>query len=567
MTESGRNRLGGNKKPLLKLVMGLVFGGSAFFAVLIAILSTTTLTKIGGQNNLNAVNPKDKTITLALSEEPPQLDSTRATDQVSGRILGHVMEGLLRYDQDNQLVPGMAKTWEIEGNVATFSLRDAVWSNGEPVTADDFIFSWRKALEPSTASQYAFILFGIKNARSINQGDLHVNDLAVTAVNSHTLRVELERPIAYFSKLMAFPTYFPINRKFYESRQGRYGADASDLLFNGPFTITKWVHGARIRLEKNPQYWDSSRIKLNAIDHAYITTDPNTTLNLFKDGKIATTNLNAENLNEALLNRWKIRRFADGAIFFIEINHRPERLTSNYNLRKALQLIHNPPELVNKIIKLPGYLPGESLFPIWLKGVTKKFRQEYPAPKTNIDAKLARQHLSKALSELEIDELPPLIMLSGDNPSSNKQSEYYQALYKRELGIEVKIDRQIFKQRLAKMTAGEFDLVLAGWGPDYDDPLTFGDLFASWNANNRGRYTNSDLDDFVKIAQSSADPKTRMDAMAGIQQIIHDDVVILPSFERGLVYVEHPQVKGVIRRAVGTDPDFTNAFIATASNN
>ena len=158
-------------------------------------------------------------------------------------------------------------------------------------------------------------------------------------------------------------------------------------------------------------------------------------------------------------------------------------------------------------------------------------------------------------------------MLSGDNPSSNKQSEYYQALYKRELDIEVKIDRQIFKQRLAKMTAGDFDLVLAGWGPDYDDPLTFGDLFASWNANNRGRYNNPNLDAFVEIAQSSTDPKTRMDAMAGIQQIIHDDVVILPSFERGLVYVEHPQVKGVIRRAVGTDPDFTNAFITTTSNN
>ena len=567
MTESSRKRFGGNKKPLLKLVTTLVFAGSAFFAILVTILSTTTLTNFGGQNNLRAVNPEDKVITLALSEEPPQLDSTRATDQVSGRILGHVMEGLLRYDQENQLVPGMAKAWEIEGNVATFFLRDAVWSNGEPVTADDFIFSWRKALDPSTASQYAFILFGIKNARSINQGHLNVSDLGVAAVDTQTLRVELERPIAYFSKLMAFPTFFPINRKFYESRQGRYGADASDLLFNGPFTITKWVHGASIRLEKNSLYWDSSRIKLNVIDHAYITTDQNTTLNLFKDGKIATTNLNAENLNEALLNRWKIKRFADGAIFFIEINHRPERLTSNYNLRKALQLIHNPPELVNKIIKLPGYLPGESLFPVWLKGVTKYFRQEYPAPKIHIDAKLARQHLAIALSELEIDSIPPLVMLSGDNPSSNKQSEYYQALYKRELDIEVKIDRQIFKQRLAKMSAGDFDLVLAGWGPDYDDPLTFGDLFASWNANNRGRYNNPNLDAFVEIAQSSTDPKTRMDAMAGIQQIIHDDVVILPSFERGLVYVEHPQVKGVIRRAVGTDPDFTNAFITTTSNN
>ena len=148
MTESSRKRFGGNKKPLLKLVTTLVFAGSAFFAILVTILSTTTLTNFGGQNNLRAVNPEDKVITLALSEEPPQLDSTRATDQVSGRILGHVMEGLLRYDQENQLVPGMAKAWEIEGNVATFFLRDAVWSNGEPVTADDFIFLGGKHSTP-----------------------------------------------------------------------------------------------------------------------------------------------------------------------------------------------------------------------------------------------------------------------------------------------------------------------------------------------------------------------------------------------------------------------------------
>lgn len=567
MIGSDENRRSGSNKPLFTLLFGLMSAGIIFFAVLAVILSSMTATKIGERTNLNAVNVEENTITLALSEEPPQLDSTRATDQVSGRILGHVMEGLLRYDQNNQLVPGIAKAWKIEENIATFSLRDAFWSNGEPVIADDFIFSWRKALDPSTASQYAFILFGIKNAQSINQGKLPVTKLGVSALNSKTLRVELQRPVAYFSKLMAFPTFFPINKEFYESRQGRYGADAADLLFNGPFTITQWIHGARIRLEKNLTYWDHDRIKLNTIDHAYITTDPNTTLNLFKDEKIATANLNAENLNEALLNRWKIRRFADGAIFFIEINHRPERLTSNYNLRKALQLVHNPPEIVNKIIKLPGYLPGESLFPSWLKGVDRSFRQEYPAPKSDVDAKQARQHLSMALSELEIDVLPPLVMLSGDNPSSNKQSEYYQALYKRELGIDIKIDRQIFKQRLAKMTSGEFDLVLAGWGPDYDDPLTFGDLFASWNANNRGRYANADLDHFVEIAQSSIDPKTRMDAMAEIQQIIHDDVVILPSFERGLVYVTHPHVKGIIRRAVGTDPDFTNAFIDTSTTN
>ena len=531
------------------------------FAALIGILGWATQLEGGGGRGLDAVDYPSNTVTLALSEEPPQLDSTRATDQVSGRILGHVMEGLLRYDANNQLVPAMAERWTIEEQSAVFHLRDAKWSDGSPVTAHDFVFAWRKAVDPATASQYSFILYAIKNAEAINNGELPVDALGAEAIDDKTLEITLERPVAYFAKLVAFPTYFPIKESFYNSRDGRYAADAQDLLYNGPFTISRWVHGAQVRLEKNHHYWDADRIKLDAIDHAYITTDTNATLNLFKDGKIALAGLNAENLDDALNNRWQINRFSDGSVFFMELNHRDGRLTSNYNLRRALQLVNDPAELVYKVIKLPGMLPGQSIFPVWLKGVNGYFRQEYPAPKNVIDYDLARRHLQMALDDLGLDEMPPLVMLTGDNPSSNKQSEYYQAVFKRELGLEIKIDRQIFKQRLAKMTAGEFDIVMAGWGPDYDDPLTFGDLFASWNKNNRGQYANPELDRHVSVAQSSTDPETRMDALAEVQRIIYDDAVVLLNYERGTVYVSDPRIGGMVRRAVGTDPDFTNAYI------
>ena len=139
-------------------------------------------------------------------------------------------------------------------------------------------------------------------------------------------------------------------------------------------------------------------------------------------------------------------------------------------------------------------------------------------------------------------------------------------MLKKNLGIDIKIDKQIFKQRLAKMTSGEFDMVLAGWGPDYDDPLTFGDLFASWNLNNRGRYNNPEFDRQVRIAQNEIDPKTRMDAFGEIQRIIIEDVVILPGYERGLVYVSDPRLKGMVRRQAGADPDFTNAYIVDTAN-
>ena len=543
-----------------QLFMLAVLGVGAF-VLLMALLSwVSELSGVGGAGE--AVDPATGTITLALSTEPPQLDSTRATDMVSGQILGHVMEGLVRYDEFNRIVPGVAERWEIAESEAVFHLRDdSRWSDGSPVTAHDFVFAWRKALEPATASQYAFILYPIKNAVAVNNGELPVTALGATAVDDLTLEVRLERPIGYFDKLVAFPTYYPIKQDFYEGRDGRYGADPEDLLYNGPFLIERWVHGAKLRMKRNHEYWDRERIRLNTIDYAYVTSDPNSTLNFFKDGKIAIAGLNAETLHDALNQRWKLERFNDGSVFFIEFNHRPSRLTHNRNLRKAIQFVVDPAELVYKVIKLPGNRPGESLFPVWLKGVDGYFRQEYPAPQHRVDFARAHEYLERAKRELGLDPLPPLIMLTGDSPAAAKESEYFQEVFASGLGIEVKIDRQIFKQRLAKMTAGDFDMVLAGWGPDYADPLTFGDLFASWNKNNRGEYASPELDAWVEIAQSSLVPEERMRAFDEIQRIIYDDAVILPTYERGSVFVRDPRLEGVVRRAVGTDPDYTGAYI------
>ena len=412
----------------------LLWLGLLGFLALAAMLWALALWNEGGAGE--AVDAKTGTVTLALATEPPQLDSTRGTDAVSFRILGHIMEGLLRYDADDRLVGGVAHRWDIRDRSATFHLRpDARWSNGEPVTAHDFVFAWRKAVDPENASEYAFILYGIQNAQEINEGKLPIEALGARATGMRTLEVELARPVPYLDKLAAFGTFFPIQQAFYESRQGRYAADAEDLLYNGPFVIASWIHGASLRLEKNPFYWDSERIRLNVIDHAYITTDVNAVINLFKDGKVALAGLNAENLGDAMQQRWKIRRFADGSVYYISLNHRPGRPTANRNLRKALQAVNDPAELVFKIIKLPGNLPGESLFPVWLKGVEGHFRQEYPAPVHRPDEAKGREYLAQALLELGLEEPPTLVMLSSDSPGAVKESEYYQNLFKRKLGI------------------------------------------------------------------------------------------------------------------------------------
>lgn len=542
------------------LVFGaLALGGIAALMFALSWASSLTATTSGGNN---AVDAATNTITVFLREEPPQLNSSLSTDQVSGSVLGHVIEGLLRYDENNRLAPAVAERWELREHGATFWLReDARWSDGAPVTAHDFVFGWQTGLDPANASEYAFILYAVKNGEAINKGEMPLELLGVRAADDHTLEVEFERPLAYFDKLVAFSTYAPIREDFYRATNGAYGSDADKILYNGPFVISTWVHGASLRLDRNPFYWDKNRARVNTIDFAYITSDANATLNLFKDNKIAYATLQAENLNNAMEQRWQINRFMDGSIFYIEFNHRDGRITRNHHFRKALQLATDSAELVYKVTKLPGYLPGESLFPVWLKGVNGFFREEYPANYPAMDLEQARRHLAQAKKELGLEAFPPLVLLSGDNPISSIQSEYYQQVFRKHLGLDLRIDKQIFKQRLAKMLSGDFDMVLAGWGPDYDDPLTFGDLFASWNLNNRGNYRNPELDQLVRIAQNERDTKTRMDAFGGIQRILIDDAVILPGYERGVTYVTHPEMKGMVRRAVGPDPDFSNAWI------
>ena len=516
----------------------------------------------GGARVSKGIDAATGTVTLALADEPPQLDSTRSTDTISSMVLGHVTEGLIKNGEGGKLAPGVAERWEITDTSATFWLRpDARWSDGEPVTAHDFVFAWRKTVDPKTASEYATIFFAIKNAEAINKGQAPLSSLGVQAIGDRILRVELVRPVAYFDKLMVFKSFNPVREDFYNATAGRYGADADKLLYNGPFTITRWVHGAQLRMEKNPYYWDRARVKVKVLDFAYFSSDPNALINLYKDGKIAVAGLNQENLNEALVKRWPINRFQRGSVFYMEFNHRKGRPTANLRLRRAIQLVIDPDEVVYRVIKLPGNLPGRSLFPVWLDGVEGKFGEEYPVKRIVPDLVEARRQIALAKKELGVETIPPLTLLSDDGALGDKLTEYFQEKFRRELGLEIRIDKQIFKQRLAKMTAGDFDLVSAGWNPDYPDPLTFADLYASWNSNNRGRYNNPKLDQLVAIAQTSTDVRTRMDVFGQIQQILVDDPPMVPIYEPGVVYVVDPRLKGVVRRVAGFDPDYTNVSI------
>ena len=367
------------------------------------------------------------------------------------------------------------------------------------------------------------------------------------AVDDRTLEVEFQNPIAYFDKLVTAQTYLPVREDFYRSRQGRYAADADDMLYNGPFRLTRWVHGASLRFEKNASYWNRDAVRLNVVDVAYITRDAVARLNLFQDGRVVDVDyLPGEALSQVLQQRWPLGRYDEGSEWFIETNMRPGRVTRNLHLRRALLLANDPNELVYKVLKTPSYTPAASLFPAYLKGEHGLFRQEHPPPVIRTDFAAARAELELAKQELGLAEIPPLVLVADNSPAAISHTEYLQEHLRRTLGLTVKIDRQEFRQRLAKQEAGEFDITLASWGPDYDDMLTFADLFASWNLNNHARYMGAELDAQVRIAQQSMDPHVRFAAFAEVQRLLLDDAVIIPAYERGVLYVQDPRLKNVV---------------------
>jgi oligopeptide transport system substrate-binding protein len=509
-----------------------------------------------------AVATPSKVVSLALLGEPPNLNSTKATDADSFFIIGHTMEGLTRYDEVGNIAPAVAEKWEINDKTATFKLRkDARWSDGSVITAKDFVFAWRTVLDPKTASEYSFLLYHVKNAEAINTGKKPIQELGVVAKDDQTLEVTFEKPCGYFLALTTFPTYMPVKETFFTAQNGKFGAEASNILSNGPFKLVNWVHGASLRLEKNPNYWDAKSISLDAIDIPYMTPNEGTRFNLFKTSKIDVLTLTKNILQDAQREKFKLNKFAEGTLFFMRFNFREGRPTTNKKLRLAIAKVLSTNDFISKVIGIPGTLEGTGLIPSYLQGVSKTFRKEYPVSVRKQNIAEAKKLVAEAKKELKIEGPFSLVWLTGDTPVATQEAEYFQGLFKTHLGIDLKIDKQIFKQRLAKANVGDFDIESAGWGPDYADPMTFADLFTTWNNNNNGKWVNKEYDALIRKAMNTVKQKERMDAMAAAEKILLEEFPIIPTYERAVIFTQSDRLTGVIRRSVGFDPDYTRAKI------
>ena len=480
------------------------------------------------------IEPETGRITLSLAQEPPSLDTSLAEDTTSAFILGLTNEALVRVDRRGEIQPAVAKSWVLKPKSATFTLRtDARWANGEPVTAQDFVFAWRRLVDPKTAAAGStFFTYLLLNAEAIIAGQQPPEALGVKALDSHTLQVMLSRPAPYLLHVLSGTAYMPLNEAFVSSQRDRYGADSDNLLSNGPFKLDSWVHSASMTLTRNEHYWRKAEVPLAGINISYITADNRSLLNLFKSGELAALDLDEDILDDASATGYRVNKAPTNCMAWLILNMHPDRPTANKKLRHAIRLGINRDSYINNIIGMPGVKKIDSVLAGPTRGVKQRFQAEYPAPAIPFDIVRARQLLSEAKAELGVDEIPALILLANETRQ---------------------IDAEFVQSQL------QFDIARAAFcgGPIFD-PVFFADIFQSTGPYNDGGFKNAKYDQLLATTHSSTDPQTRMDAFGAMQQILFEVAPIVPTHIYSLVYLQDERLKGLVRYPA---MDFSRGYI------
>lgn len=494
----------------------------------------------------------------ALEAEPATIDPAKSVGIPESMVELQIFEGLTRLDAKEQPQPGVAESWEIspDGRQYMFRIRaNAKWSNGEPVTAHDFVFAWKRVLNPETGSENAYMLYPLKNGQAYNENKVSAEDLGVKAIDDRTLEVILEKPTAYFLGLTAFHSFYPVHIQTVTAQPAKWANEANTLIGNGPFKVTKWSHSNKIEFAKNDHYWDRGAVKLTAME--WLISDSQTTrLSMFEnkqvDMMVEPAVVEHDRLTQkGLLN---ISPYL-GAYYFVFNTKAPP--FDNVKVRKAFMVAVNREPLVKTVIK-GSKQPAYAWVPPGLINTAtgKDFREEggnYVAE----DIGQAKKLMTEA-GYPDGQGLPPVTVLFNTSEMNKAVAEAVQEMWKKNLGITVQLANQEAKVFYATRTQGDYQIARASWIADYADPMTFMDVFK--DPQNDAKYANPAYIDLVAKAQSTIDPKVRMEAMHDAEKILFDDAVIIPVYYTTQPYVANPKLKGYFWSVLGV-ADFKTAFI------
>lgn len=506
----------------------------------------------------------EDTYVVDLRAEPPELNSILTTDVASGDILREVMVGLYRLDANDTPVPDLAETTEVSDDGCTYTMtlrQDAKWSNGEPVTANDFVFSYQTICSKEAASSYAFIVYdNLLNGNEVYEGTMDPSELGVKALDDYTLQVTFENPIPYAKHLFSFASYYPMNQKAYEEIGADvYGDDADKIVTNGPYTISEWTHNDHITLTQNPDFYDPDRCAVGTIKYLMMN-DANTRMNAFQGGEVDCINISGDQITQAEGLGAKVNSYVDNSNWYIQFNtQKSDKGLDNANIRLGLGMAIDSQSLCDNILK-DGSVPATGLVPTTIAGANGEKYRDAAGDIVGYDPDAAKEAFEKGLQEtgLSADDLK-LTFLCDDQSNAQKTAEFFQAQWKEVLGIDVEIVPQPFKSRLASMDSGDFDMVYAGWSPDYNDPMTFLDMFTTTNGNNYGKYSNTQYDELIANAMKEADVVARQDMLIQAETLVtKTDAAVYPIYFSAVSYATSDKVQNMTRTGF-QEFDFTDA--------
>ena len=532
-----------------------------FAAGATVLIAGSTLAACGSNSNSSSSSAK-KTINWMDSAEIPTMDISKATDVTSFNQLGNVEEGLYRLGKNSKVENALATDTKVskDGKTWTFTLRDSKWSNGDKLTAKDFVYSWRRTVNPKTASQYAYLFEGIHNATQISAGKAPVNSLGVKAEGDNKLVVTLDKRIPYFKLLMGFPLFFPQNQKVVEANGSKYGTSSKTTAFNGPFVQKGWT-GSNLswKLVKNKNYWDKKNVKLDAINYSVQKT-PSTAYNLYQSNKLDATILDSQQTKN--LKHQKGYTLRDtAATFYLQFNQK-KKIFKNADLRRAISMSINRKALGSALGG--ANTPATSLTSKGVVNHDGKDWSEVVGDKKNAayNPTEAKKLYKKALKELGVKNVL-FTILSDDTDSGQKTTETLQSQLEENLkGMKVSVANVPFKTRLNRSTSGNFDVVVSGWSADFADPISFVDLFTSKNAQNNGKWSNSQYDKLIADSKTTADTTKRWDDLEKAEKILLSDEGIAPLYYKTEAWLVRPDIKGIVYNGAGLNYNFKNTYVA-----
>ena len=514
-----------------------------FLSILLA--TCVTLTGCGSSETNVVAGNKSGTLYWGNGTEPQSLDPQIATGVPEHHIISAVMEGLVLKDRKTlEPRPGVAKTWDIsnDGRVYTFYLREnAKWSNGDAHTADDYVWSWWRALQTTLGNQYAYMLFPIKNAKRYYDGETSdFSDVGVKAIDNRTLQVTLTNPTPYFLQLLDHYSLFPVHQATIEKfgradERGTRWSYEGNLVGNGPYKLEEWKINRHITVTKNPYYWDEANVSINSIVFKPVDNAV-TEERMFRAGALhVTSSIPADKIaiyQEKSAPELKITPYL--GTYFYRLNINTPQLQDK-RVRRALGMAIDRKQLVDNITK-GGQIPAYTMTPPGTMGY-------FPESTLNFDPEAAKRLLAEA-GYPNGEGFPPIEILYNTNEGHRKIAVALQEMWKNYLNIDIKLLNQEWKVYLATESAGDYQISRGGWIGDYVDPNNFLDMFLCNGGNNRTGWCNEEYDRLIlEVAPSQSSHEQRLKIFQQAETILLEDMPIIPVYTYTSIKLLHPSVR------------------------